>query len=526
MVTRPFKTPGVYINPERVLNDPARVLRTGVPVFFGLIMRADLDACNDRLPEDNRFGVVPLALGSDVGIVRRSSHLRLPPRMYSTAWDRRLGDPSSHLYGLQNLRAGEPMPAPARTAYTPNAAAQSAPASSLPKTVNSPTFSAKPQRFTLWPQFLDTYGDLREYGLLVHAVRGFFENEGDLCYVQVMCFEKPPTYATVTQALATLAPYDEFDLVCAPDLAWLAVKSAATARQAALAAQIPTDEAVTAAKAAALEVAVLQAAVLEHCHTTGDRVAILDSLIGDASLLGKPGNDDDPDQPDAGVQDQRRILTSNNGTLYYPWVRVQGGPAETGGCVPPCGHVAGVYNRCDRQIGVHKAPANELLRGVIELQRMLNNLEQEPLNDIGVNCLRVFARRGIRIWGARTLGNLEEWRYVNVRRVFLTAGRWIERNMRDIVFEPHTPQLWARVERDLTAYFTDLARRGAMLSSPDGGGFYVKCDAETNPPEMREAGCIVTEIGLAAAPPAEFIVVRVIHGPTGVQVESQVEPAA
>ena len=304
------------------------------------------------------------------------------------------------------------------------------------------------------------------------------------------------------------------------------MKSAATARQAALGGQKPVDEAVTAAKAAALEVAVLQAAILEHCHTTGDRVAILDSLIGDASLLGRPGKGSDPDQPDASVQDQRRILTSNNGTLYYPWVHVQGGPPETGGCVPPSGHVAGVYNRCDRQIGVHKAPANEVLRGVIELQRMLNNLEQEPLNDIGVNCLRVFARRGIRIWGARTLGNLEEWRYVNVRRVFLTAGRWIERNMRDVVFEPHTAQLWARVERDLTAYFTDLARRGALLSSPDGGGFYVKCDAETNPPEMQEAGCIVTEIGLAAAPPAEFIVVRVIHGPTGVQVESQVESAA
>lgn len=138
-----------------------------------------------------------------------------------------------------------------------------------------------------------------------------------------MCFEEPPIYATLTQALATLAPYDEFDLVCAPDLAWLAVKSAATARQAALGGQKPVDEAVTAAKAAALEVAVLQAAILEHCHTTGDRVAILDSLIGDASLLGRPGKGSDPDQPDASVQDQRRILTSNNGTLYYPWVHVR-----------------------------------------------------------------------------------------------------------------------------------------------------------------------------------------------------------
>lgn len=100
---------------------------------------------------------------------------------------------------------------------------------------------------------------------------------------------------------------------------------------------------------------------------------------------------------------------------------------------------------------------------------MLNNLEQEPLNDIGVNCLRVFTRRGIRIWGARTLGNLEEWRYVNVRRVFLTAGRWIERNMRDVVFEPHTAQLWARVRARSTAYFT-IWRDGELCSQAQMAG--------------------------------------------------------
>ena len=129
------------------------------------------------------------------------------------------------------------------------------------------------------------------------------------------------------------------------------------------------------------------------------------------------------------VESYRRLLASDNGTLYYPWLRVTDGPAKTDGCVPPCGHVAGIYNRCDRNAGVHKAPANELVHGVVDLERALSNTDQAPLNEGGVNCLRTFPRRGIRVWGARTLSNLPEWRYVNVRRVILTAGRWIERNM-------------------------------------------------------------------------------------------------
>ncbi len=494
MVTQEIRTPGVHILLDKVQGDPARVLRTGVPVFLGLIMRADLDRCNERLQEDEQYELHSLAADPSVSVVRRRGHVRQPPRHYSPVLDPELGDPSSQKYGYQSLRAGGPMPAKASVAQGP------------PLSADSPAFSAKPQRFTLWPQFEDTYGDLRAYGFLACAVRGFFENEGDLCYVQVACFEQAPDYGTLTKALATLAPYDEYDLVCVPDLAWLAVRAAQSAKAAALPGRREED-----ARAAALEFAVLQAAVLEHCDTTGDRMAILDALNAAA---------------DGAVLDQRRVLTSNNGTLYYPWVRVAQGPDVTGGCVPPCGHVAGVYNRCDRQTGVHKAPANELLAGVIDLPRLLNDGDQAPLNNKGVNCLRVFVRRGVRVWGARTLGSLEEWQYINVRRVFLTAGRWIERNMGDVVFEPHTPSLWVRVERDLTAYFTDLARRGALLSPATGAGFYVKCDAETNPPAVREAGCIVTEIGFAAPPPAEYIVIRIIHGPAGVQIESQAQPAA
>jgi hypothetical protein len=214
----------------------------------------------------------------------------------------------------------------------------------------------------------------------------------------------------------------------------------------------------------------------------------------------------------------RDLISGEEGALYYPWVRVPGGPEGTGGCVPPCGHVAGIYTRTDRQVGVHKAPANEVLEGVLDLSTHLSNDDQGPLNDLGINCLRAFPQRGIRVFGARTLSRGTTWRYVNVRRVVLTAARWIASNLSDVVFEPHTELLWARITRDLTAYLGDLARRGALAGPQGEEVFYVKCDAETNPPETRELGIVVTEIGLKPAAPVEFIVIRIIHGLTGVEI--------
>jgi hypothetical protein len=122
------------------------------------------------------------------------------------------------------------------------------------------------------------------------------------------------------------------------------------------------------------------------------------------------------------------------------------------------------------------------------------------------------------VGGARTLSRGATWRYVNVHRVILTAARWIARNMNDVVFEPHSPRLWERITRELTTYFGDLARRGTLAGPPGEEAFYVKCDAETNPPEMREVGKVVTEVGLRPSAPAEFIVIRIMHGPAGVEI--------
>jgi phage tail sheath protein FI len=193
--------------------------------------------------------------------------------------------------------------------------------------------------------------------------------------------------------------------------------------------------------------------------------------------------------------------------------------------VPPSGHVAGIYARSDQQRGIHKAPANEVLEGVLDLEVNLTDEQQGELNPEGVNCLRAFPGRGIRVWGARTLSG-EPWVYVNVRRLFLTAARWIERNLAQKVFEPNDSRLWEQIKRELTAYFSALLRQGGLRGNTAQDAFYVKCDEETNPPEVRDVGMVVTDIGLAAARPNEFIVVRITHNTSGVTMTINSEPPA
>jgi phage tail sheath protein FI len=245
----------------------------------------------------------------------------------------------------------------------------------------------------------------------------------------------------------------------------------------------------------------LQTAVLNHCEGAGDRFAILDAL---------PGGDLEA------VLAQRHQLFGHNGALYFPWL----GCDDQGQVrfVPPCGHVAGVYARSDARVGVHKAPANEVLEGVLDLEINLSNRQQERLNPVGVNALRVFPGRGMRVWGARTISTEEAWIYVNVRRLFLTAGRWIERHLAHAVFEPNGPNLWARLTRELTAYFNGLLQQGALQGATSREAFYVKCDGETNPPEVRDAGQVITEIGVTSTVPGEFVIIRIIHGASGVTV--------
>jgi hypothetical protein len=343
-----------------------------------------------------------------------------------------------------------------------------------------------PPMLTLWSHFEKHFERPAQDSYLAYAVRGFFQNGGRRCYVAPL---KDLSEESLQQGLNRVAALNMVDLVCVPELATLGEK--------------------------AFE---LQQLVVKHCEDTqgptetdhgtllqtGDRFAILDPPQGAG-----------PDE----VWRQWWEINGHNGAIYYPWVRVHGFEHGTTVLVPPCGHLAGVYARTDASRGVHKAPANEVLEGVLDLERPITNTQQDYLNPRRVNCLRSFPGRGIRVWGARTLSGQPDWMYVNVRRLFLTAVRWMNWQMMDVVFEPNDARLWARIERELTTYFIEQYRAGALKGRTPQEAFYVKCNAETNPPEMRDKNRVVTEIGLAPTTPYEFVVVRFIHGASGVSIE-------
>jgi len=202
---------------------------------------------------------------------------------------------------------------------------------------------------------------------------------------------------------------------------------------------------------------------------------------------------------------------STRAALYYPWIEVAdmtGGKGRTR-MVPPSGHMAGIYARVDGTRGVHKAPGNEIIRTALGLEVQVTKGEHDLLNPIGVNVIRSFPGRGIRVWGARTLSSDPAWRYINVRRLFSMIEESIERGTQWVVFEPNDQFLWGRVRRDVRAFLTTVWRTGALFGNSPDDAFYIKCDEETNPPELRDLGQMVVEIGISPVKPAEFVIFRI-----------------
>lgn len=200
------------------------------------------------------------------------------------------------------------------------------------------------------------------------------------------------------------------------------------------------------------------------------------------------------------------------GALYYPWIKVAN--PRNGGqpiLVPPCGHMMGVWSRTDETRGVYKAPANEVPRGVIGLAYETNFREQELLNPKGINCIRKFPNRGIRIWGARTLVEPDktEWRYISVRRLISYIEKSIELGTQWVVFEPNDEDLWARVRRTVSNFLERIWREGALYGLTPEQAFYVKCDAELNTPETMILGRLYVEVGVCPVRPAEFVIFRI-----------------
>jgi phage tail sheath protein FI len=240
----------------------------------------------------------------------------------------------------------------------------------------------------------------------------------------------------------------------------------------------------------------VQVKMIEHCELMGDRVAILDPPPGFSPQqvgewrMHKAGYD------------------SKYAALYYPWFSVLDPLTGAPRAVPPSGHIAGVWARNDDSRGVHKAPANEVVRGAIRPETQLTRGEHDLLNPMGVNCIRAFPGRGIRVWGARTLSSEAEWRYLNVRRLFNYLEESIMAGTQWVVFEPNDDALWARIRRTISAFLVNEWRKGALFGLTPDEAFYVKCDRETNPAEGIDAGQVVCEIGVAPVKPAEFVIFR------------------
>jgi hypothetical protein len=235
-------------------------------------------------------------------------------------------------------------------------------------------------------------------------------------------------------------------------------------------------------------------AMVNMCENLKDRFAILDL----------PSTKDIEE-----VRKWRRRYDTSYAALYYPWIALEG--SHLGAKMPPSGHVAGVFARCDTTFGVFKAPGNEAVTGANGLSIALNEEHLGMLNSDGVNALRSLPGRGIRIWGARTLSDDPDWRYINVRRLFIMLRRSLEEGTQWTVFEPNDKGTWERLTRDVTQFLTKLWEGGYFAGAAPEQSFFVSCNEATNPPEVRDQGRMVMEVGVAPAIPTEYIIFDVVQ---------------
>lgn len=362
---------------------------------------------------------------------------------------------------------------------------------------------------TNWSQFVREYasGADTTNTPLSHAVYGFFRNGGGICYVVNLGAENQLTGGKTRKGLDVLETIDRVAIVAAPGYSDGASHDA----------------------------------LLSHCEKMRDRIAILDPPVevpnlqsltvapvetgvatprprrreGAAAEAATPAA-----EPSAPTAFRPRASNNGFGAFYFPWIKVKDNDTGQIVDVPPSGHIAGIYARTDATRGVHKAPANEPIRGALGITYAVTHEEQAMLNPAGVNVIRAFDREGILVWGARTVappGN--EWRYLSVRRLFSMMEKSIERSTRWCVFEPNDEDLWAKIRRDVGAFLMMLWREGALMGATPEEAFFVQCDRETNPPESVDLGQVVTIIGAAPVKPAEFVIFRISQSAAGAEIE-------
>ncbi|SCL46488.1 phage tail sheath family protein [Micromonospora chersina] len=351
-----------------------------------------------------------------------------------------------------------------------------------------------------WSEFLRLYadGDNLESTPLARAVFGFLDNGGTRCWV-VNVGEGGQLTGTGGKrgGLQLLEAIDEINILAAPGyhdpVSHEALISTAERLRTMVAICDPPPE------------------VEDISRLT--RVATPPRSSGKPAE-GTPKPDDDPPGGD-------RPRQSDFATYYFPWIRVRDPLSGDLVLTPPSGHVAGIWARTDALRGVHKAPANEPVRGAVDLAYRVTRPEHDVLNPKGVNVIRFFAGEGIRLWGARTLAaEASEWRYLNVRRLSIAIEQAIAGGTRWMVFEPNDYTLWRSIRRDIGAFLTRVWRDGALLGRTPEEAFFVKCDEETNPANVRDAGMVVAHIGIAVVKPAEFVVFKLSQWAGGTETET------
>lgn len=330
--------------------------------------------------------------------------------------------------------------------------------------------AGKPLLVTSWNDFIINFGEIKAANAnLAHAVFGFFSNGGTRCWVIRVAAQTD--LDSLTDELNTFAAIDEIAIVAVPG---------ATS-------QTSHD------------------ALLTHCKSLGDRVAVLDGVqtpkanAGDSNLTFTP----------AAISLSGRSEAGSFGAIYFPWIEVAD-PVTKRRVVPPSGHIAGIYARSDATRGVFKTPANEVVLGALALEHRIGRNIQDGLNPDGINVIREFNGL-IKVWGGRTRadGSSNQFQYVGVRRYMNYLRESIDEGTQWVVFEPNTPSLWKRIERTITGFLTNEWRSGALFGETPQQAFFVRCNADTNPPDVRDLGRVVTEIGVATVKPAEFVIFRI-----------------
>jgi phage tail sheath protein FI len=234
--------------------------------------------------------------------------------------------------------------------------------------------------------------------------------------------------------------------------------------------------------------------LVQHCEILKDRFAIIDPQDG-LSI--------------DGIQTSRSGLDTKYAALYYPWLRVRDPSIRQEVAVPPSGHVAGIYARVDVERGVHKSPANEVIRGITRIDQDVTKREQDLLNPKGINVLRFFPERSNRVWGARTLSSDGQWKYISVRRLFIFLEESIDQGTQWVVFEPNDEPLWARIRASVGNFLNTVWRSGALQGTTPDEAYFVKVDRTTMTQDDIDNGRLIILVGVAPVKPAEFVIFRI-----------------